>query len=57
MAANYDDTELGMCDCGQKYVASSRIDHDADTGECWGCSERNRDNMTDEEWSMYINGY
>ena len=46
--------ELGECDCGQKYVTYSRMDHDADSGECWECSDRNPDSMTDSEWTAYV---
>ena len=49
-------TVTGECDCGRIYNAGSRVDHDADTGQCWSCSDRNPSTMTDTEWDAYILG-
>lgn len=46
----------GECDCGATYNAASRVDHDADTGQCWSCSDRHPDSMSNEEWDRYIEG-
>lgn len=48
--------ENGVCDCGFIYDASSRFDHDADTGECWSCSDRNINEMTSVELDDYLSG-
>ncbi len=46
--------DMGECECGQAYVIHSRMDHDADTGECWTCSDRDLDSMTDSELIAYV---
>lgn len=46
----------GECDCGVEYDAGSRFDHDGDTGQCWECSDRHIDHMTEEELTIYLNG-
>ena len=48
--------ELGTCDCGATYIAASRFDHDADSGECWDCSPRDFATMTDDEALAYLAG-
>jgi hypothetical protein len=52
----HDYTEIGQCDCGATYDPASRFDHDADTGECWDCSERSLTTMTDDEQVAYLQG-
>lgn len=50
-------TNIGECDhCGAEYDVASRFDHDADAGLCWACSDRNIDDMTDEELDDYLRG-
>lgn len=46
----------GECDCGATYMAASRADHDADTGQCWSCSGRSPEAMTPAEWDTYLAG-
>lgn len=50
------DHPYGSCDCGASYDAASRTDHDADTGQCWACSDRDLDSMTETEWNLYLEG-
>lgn len=46
----------GQCDCGATYDVGSRFDHDADSGQCWDCSDRDFDTMTATEMDEYLNG-
>lgn len=48
--------DLGNCDCGQQFNIGSRFDHDADTGQCWNCSDRDIDDMSEDEFITYLNG-
>lgn len=46
----------GYCDCGETYDVGSRFDHDAETGQCWDCSDRDLNAMTATELDAYLNG-
>lgn len=48
--------EMGQCDCGFIYNLGSRFDHDADTGQCWCCSDRNIFSMDYDQLMEYLNG-
>lgn len=39
-----DNDEIGSCDdCGMTYLVGSQIDHDAERGLCWPCSEQSHE--------------
>lgn len=47
-------SENGVCECGFIYDSACRTDHDADTGQCWECSDRSPNDMTGMEWTAYL---
>jgi len=56
MIFDSDSEVYGFCDCGFQYIKGSRFDHDADSGQCWNCSDRNIWHMTDSEMEDYLLG-
>jgi hypothetical protein len=49
-----DPDRIGECDCGTQYDITSREDHNADTGDCWECHERQFGKMTADEYDKYL---
>lgn len=50
-----DNDEIGQCDCGTTYDVGSQIDHDAETGQCWDCSERDSE-VASMDYNDYVDG-